>query len=480
MAAYTPTISSAGIGSGLNVTSMVSGLMAVENLPMKALAKKMSTTLSVVSAYGSLQGSLSSLQTAAKALTGAQIQTQTAASGSTSVFTATADGTADLGSHTVTVTQLAQQQKLASSGFAATSTAVGTGKIKIEFGSVVDGAFVADTSKTAQEATITSTNKTLSGIRDAINASGLGVTASLVNDGSTNGNRMVFTSNNAGTSNTLKISVTDDDGTNTNASGLSQLAYDPATSGSVTEVQIAKNATLSVDGIAMTKSSNTVSDAIPGVTLNLLTKQTTESAISLDVGWDKTSITKTVSAFVDAYNSTKSLVASQTSFDPTGATAPGALNGQFLPRNILNGIRKTLTDNVNSGGTFTSLADVGITLNKDGTLSLDSTNLGIAIRKDPANFKAVLSAVGNTLNTFIGDQLDPYSGTFATNTKNLNNQQQVLTKQQTTLQAQLDATQARYTAQFSALDTIMSKLQSTSTFLTQQINILTNSYSSSK
>ncbi|MFZ4700085.1 MAG: flagellar filament capping protein FliD, partial [Candidatus Methylumidiphilus sp.] len=423
---------------------------------------------------------LSSLQTAATALTGSQVQAQTATSSDTGIVTATTDGSADLGSHTIAVTQLAQQQKLSSSGFATTSTVVGTGKIKIEFGSVVNGAFVADMSKTAQQATITSANKTLTGIRDAVNASGLGVTVSIVNDGSTNGNRLVFTSNNSGTSNTLKISVTDDDGNNTNASGLSQLAYDPAVSGSVTQVQIAKNATLSVDGIDMTKSSNSVSDAIPGVTLNLLAKQTTDSPVNSEVNWDKTSITKTVTAFVDAYNSTKSMIATQTSFDPTGAVAPGALNGQFLPRNILNGIRNALTNNFDSSGIFTSLADLGISLDKDGALSLDSTALGIALRQSPKDFKAILSNVGSTIKTLIGNQIDPYTGTFATNKKNLDSQQLLLTKQQTVLQAQLDATQARYTAQFSALDTIMSKLQSTSTFLTQQMNILTNSYSTSK
>ncbi|MCX7113799.1 MAG: flagellar filament capping protein FliD [Proteobacteria bacterium] len=481
MAIYTPTISSAGIGSGLNVANMVTGLMAVENLPMKMLTTKLTKTLSQISSYGALQGNLSSLQTAAQALNSSQVQAQSASSGSTGVVTATTDGTADLGSHTIQVSQLAQQQKLASSGFAATSTGVGTGVMTIEFGSVVNNEFVNNNDTTTQHVTITSANDSLTGIRDAVNASGLGVTASIVNDGSTSGNRLVFASNNSGASNTMRISVADDDGSNTNASGLSQLAYNPSVTGSVSQVQAAKDAKLTIDGISMTKSSNTVTDALPGVTLNLLAEQPlTASPVSLDVGWDMTKVTSAVSDFVKAYNSTQASITSETSYDPTGQTAAGTLNGQFLPRNIMNGVRSALTGDATLTGTIASLADLGVSLDKDGKLSLDSIKLQIALRQSPTGFKAVLSSVGGAVDTFLGNQLDPNSGTLLAVTQSLTSQQKDITKQQSTMQQQLDAIQARYTTQFSSLDTILSKVQSTSTFLTQQMTILTNSYSSTK
>ena len=595
---YTPTLSSAGIGSGLNVASMVSGLMAVENLPMTALNTKMSNTLSEISAYGSLQGSLSSLQTAAQALFGSQVQAQTVSSSNTSVVTATADSTATLGNHTITVTNLAQQQKLASAGFASTSTAVGTGNLTIEFGSISSGAFTANS---AQTVSITTANDTLAGIRDAINASGNGVTASIVNDGTTNGNRLVLNSNNSGTANTLHISVTGAQGSlsqlaydastssitqtqaatnatpqiltsssfsspsavvgtgnltiefgsvnngvftantsqkaqtitinsknNTlagiraaiNASGngvtasidasnhlvltsnnsgatntlhisvtgaqgsLSQLAYDPSTS-SYTQTQAATNASLTVDGIGMTKSSNIIKDAIQGVTLNLQSVPATGTSgsvgnpLNLNVAWDTTTITKAVSDFVTAYNSTLSSINTQTSYDPSGATPPGPLNGQFLPQTILNGVRSPLTQIVNPSGALTSIGDLGITLKNDGTLTLDSATLQNAVSQNPTDFKSVLSTVGAEINTFLVKQLDPYTGTLLTATNSLNAQQKGITKQQSALQQQLDAIQVRYTTQFSALDTLMSQMQNTSSFLTQQLAALNGSSSSS-
>lgn len=485
---YLPTLSSAGIGSGLSVSSMVTGLMSVENLPMKALTSRLSTTLAKISSYGSLKGSFSALQTAAQALNSPQVQSQSATSSNTSVITATSDGSAILGGHTIQVSKLAQQQKLASSGFADPASYVGSGKLTIQFGSVAaDGTFTENSSSSPQYVTITPDKGTLTGVRDAINASGLGVTATLVNDGSTNGNRLVFTSNDSGTNNTLRITATDDDGNNTDASGLSQLAYDPANDSafvanpkstqSVSQVQTAKDASLTVDGIGMTKSSNTITDALPGVTLNLLAEQSAlATPVNLDVGWDMTKVTDAVSAFVKAYNGTQSSVATETSFDPTGKTSNGPLNGQFLPRTLLNGVNSAMMGEVNPNGALASLSDMGVTLNKDGTLSLDSIKLQISLRQSPSDFKSVLAKVGSAVDTYLGEQLDPNTGTLTAAQQSLDSEQQNITKRQTALQDRLDLIQARYTAQFSSLDTIMSKMQSTSAYLTQQATILTASY----
>ena len=187
--------------------------------------------------------------------------------------------------------QLAKPQKLTIAGFANATDPVGTGTLTISFGTFTPevttpptpSSFTPNTAKTDVTISIDSSNNTLVGVRDAINASNSSVSATIVNDGTSN--HLVITSKDSGEVNTLKITVADDDGNHTDTVGLSQLAYDPtATAGSgknLTELQAAKNAILDIDGITVVKASNTITDAISGVTLNLLT---TSAGKSVDLG----------------------------------------------------------------------------------------------------------------------------------------------------------------------------------------------------
>src|SRR5450830_510162 len=255
-------LSSAGIGSGLDVNGIVSSLMAIEQKPLTNVTKQKTSYQSQISAYGTLSSSLATFQTAVQALSSpASFNAQTVASGNPSVFTATANGSATIGNYAVTVSQLATQQKLASAGFSDTITPIGTGTLNIAFGSYAATSpfgFTANTTKTPLNITIDSSNNTLSGVRDAINAANASVSATIVNNGTTN--QLVITSKDTGEVNSLQIS------------GITPLAYDPSTGvNNMTQMQAAKNANLNVDGINVVNASNNISNVIGGVTLNLLT-----------------------------------------------------------------------------------------------------------------------------------------------------------------------------------------------------------------
>lgn len=548
-------ISSAGIGSGLDVNSIVTSLMNVEKQPLTALTTQKTAYQSKISAYGTLKSTLSTFQTAVSALSSAsKFNAQTVTSGNMSVFTATSDGSATLGNYAVKVSQLAQSQKLASTGFAAVSDVVGTGTLTISFGdyAAVGDTFTANAAKTDVSIAITSSNNTLAGVRDAINASNSSVSATIVNNGTTN--QLVITSKDTGEVNSLKISVADDDTNNSDAAGLSQLAYDPLAAGvkNLTQLQVEKNAILDIDGIAVVKASNTITDAISGVTLNLLT--TNASGVSLDVASNKDTVKASVTAFVDAYNKLDTTLRSLTKYDSTGK-ASGVLLGDATARSVINQVKSVMSKAITSSGTITSLSQIGVAFQSSGQLALDSTKLTTALTSnfsdiatlftisakatDPlitysasssktqaGTYAITVSQLGTTLinatgtingvaatgsginltgavgdaseglsvkvsggalgargtvNFSIGyaSQLDSIiknllsdDGILAARTDGINSSIKRLDTQAESISVRLTTIEARYRAQFTKLDTLLSSMSSTSTFLTQQISAI--------
>ncbi|MDO9051304.1 MAG: flagellar filament capping protein FliD [Methylotenera sp.] len=554
-------ISSAGIGSGLDVNGIVTSLMNVEKKPLNAVAKQKTDYQSQISAYGSLKSALSAFQTSVGALAGAaQFNAQTVSSSNTSVFSATSNGNATIGDYAVTVSQLAKSQKLALGGFANTSDVVGTGTLTISFGTftpeVISPAspstFSPNATKTDVLITIDSTNNTLAGVRDAINAANSSVSATIVNDGA--GNRLVITSKDTGEVNSLKIAVADDDTNHLDAVGLSQLAYDPtATAGAgknLTQVQAAKDAILEVDGIAVVKPSNTITDMIEGVTLNLLTTSA-GNAVSLGVASNQEAIKTSVTAFVDAFNKLDTTLRNLTKLDEAGK-ASGALLGDATARNVINQIRAVMTNTIANGSSLNSLSQIGVSFQRTGQLALDATKLTSAITNNfgdiaslfAATAKAtdpqisyvastsktqagtyavtvgqlgtslvnaqgtvngvtatgsganLIGALGDaseglslkvaggalgargTINFSIGyaAQLDSViknllsdTGILASRTDGISNSIKRLDKQTEALNVRLASVEARYRAQFTRLDTLLSSMSTTSSFLTQQI-----------
>jgi flagellar hook-associated protein 2 len=427
-------ISSVGLGSGLDVNSIITGLMGVEKKPLTAVAQQKSAYQSKISAYGTMKSSLSLFQSSISALSNiAKFNVQTATSANTSIFTASSDGTATNGDHAITVNQLAKSHKLASGTFDNITDTVNTGTLNIAFGSYDpsnNNRFTANPDKSPLSITINNSNRTLAGVRDAINAANASVTASIVNNGS--GNQLVLTSTDTGQVNSMKIS------------GISQLAYDKS-SGSTsssggytytiggititvggsngndngnnndfTEVQAATNALLNVDGVDVSKASNTVTDVINGVTLNLLSTSSSNS-INLHIASNQNDVKASVSSFVDAYNKLDTTLRSLTKFDSTGK-ASGVLLGDGTARSVVNQIKSVMTKAINTTGGLTTLSQIGITFQRDGQLALDSTKLTAAMNTNFGDiatlFTSSLKATDGQI-TYAGSTSNTQEGTYA-------------------------------------------------------------------
>lgn len=393
-------ISSPGIGSNLDVNSIVSQLMALERRPVELLSTKEARYQARLSGIGTMKGALSSFQSTVAGLASASkfIATKKATVGDATIFSASAANSAAAGTYQLTVTQLAQANKLKSEPVATQGTVIGSGSITIQFGSVTGGLFTANGNRGATTIDIESGKDSLADIRDAINNAKAGVTASIVNDGT--GYRLSLSSNYSGTENVLKISVSDDVTDNTDASGLSQLAYDPATLGikNLSQSQEAKDAKFSIDGIDVVKSTNTVSDVIDGLTINLL-KETGTS--TLTVSADKSAVKTTIEAFVKAYNDTSKTLKALGAYNSETKQA-GILQGDPTLRSIQNQLKAALTGELAyAGGGLRSLSEIGIGFQKDGVLALNSTKLNAVLDDPSKDVSTLFAAVGKATDSHI-------------------------------------------------------------------------------
>ncbi|MFM9969225.1 MAG: flagellar filament capping protein FliD [Burkholderiales bacterium] len=397
------TLSAPGIGSNLDVNSIVSQLMSVERQPLGVLAKTQSSYQSQLSAYASLRGALTSFQSSVQAMDSvATLQAVKASSSDTTILTVSTAQGAALGAHDIEVTTLAAQHKVNSAAFTDAASTVGTGLITFQFGGYDSGpnSFTLNGKKSAQNVIIGDAQNSLAGIRDAVNGANIGVSASIVNDGS--GSRLVFAAKDSGAANSLKITVADADGMHTDNSGLSRLAFDPtATVGNgknLTQSVAARDAALKVDGINVTSSSNSVTDAIEGVTLNLV-KTNVGGNVSVQVSRDSSAVQSSVSGFVRAYNDFNKTVANMIAYD-AGTKQRGALQGDTVAVGLQQGLRNVLNSSITAlGGNVTRLTDLGVAFQKDGTLALDAVKLQSVIDKNFDAIGAVFSAVGKSSDT---------------------------------------------------------------------------------
>ena len=272
------------VGSGLDVEAIVKALVDADVAPKtNALDRKESGLQAELTAIGSLKSSLASLETAITGLVDGTDFDALSIDAPDAVAVLQTGAPAS-GQYTIDVNSLAASQVLASGGFASASTVVGTGTITIKVGAptYTSGSsgsytgFAADASKTVT-ITIDGTNNTLSGIRDAVNASSAGVTASLVVDGSQT--RLLFTADDSGAGNAISISTDDDDSNDTNAAGLSQLAYNVDSgsfTGNLSEARSSQDASFTLNGLALTNSSNNIAGLVDGLDFTL--KKVTSSA----------------------------------------------------------------------------------------------------------------------------------------------------------------------------------------------------------
>jgi flagellar hook-associated protein 2 len=360
-------------------------------------------------------------------------------------------------------------QKLLATGQASTTAAIGGGAdttLTFTFGSISsvlgpvngsysDASFAANPNKTAVSIVIGSGSNTLAGIRDAINAANTGVRASIINDGSGAPYRLALGSNDTGAANSLKLSVSGD------SAIASLLGHDPAATQHLKQTQVAQNAAVSIDGVDITSASNTVAGAIPGVTLNLAKQTAVNTPVGVTVQRDTGSLTAALGALVKAYNAASTGIA--------GVTAKGAvLQGDRAALGLQRQIAAILGRVQQTGGAHTTLSSVGISFNKNGTLAFDTAKANSALLSDPAGVAALSAAIGAAIDSAAANLLGP-AGPISSEQDGINRSIKDIGTRRANLQHQLDLTQQRYQKQFSALDTLISGMNQTSTYLTQQL-----------
>lgn len=482
------------IGSGLDVEAIVKALVDADIAPKtNSLDRKEAGLTAELTAIGTLKSSLSALD---DSLTGLADGTDFSllSIDAPDAVTIVQTGMPATGQYSIDVNSLAASQVLASNGFASASTVVGTGTLTFKIGdptysSGSSGAysgFAEDNTKTVS-ITIDSTNNTLSGIRDAVNASSVGVTASLVVDG--NQTRLLFTSDVSGAETAMSIEVDDADGSDTNSSGLSQLAYNLDTSGgspsfvgNLSEARSSQDASFVLNGLALTNSSNSIAGLIDGLDFTL--NKVTSGAESILIKEDSTLIETKIQEFVDAYNSYQTTLSSLMDY----TDAAGALSGDSTARRIQSAIRAATTGALDlSGNAYTALSDIGITSDQYGKLTLNSADLQAALSANPNDVKRLFA--GTTTSTNLADNTDATGLADLLKTSidtYINSSTGMLISRETRIEdsiddiaddrldviARMESLEERYTRQFTAMDTLVGQLQNTSDFLTNQMDAI--------
>lgn len=392
-------VTATGLGSGLDIGGLVTQLVSAERAGSDLQLNRKSSKLNAkLSAFGSLKSSIAAFKGAQGSLISlSSYDKKSVTLSSSDAFTAIATAAAVPNSYNIEVQQLASTHALASGSFAdSNSSAVGTGTLTFRFGAVdyntvsgnLNGFTLNDDSKITT-LTIDSSNNTLEGIMQAVNDANFGVKASVVNDGG--GYRLLFTSTNSGAENGIEIQVSDTDANNTDALGLSRLAFN-TTASHVTQTKAAEDAEFTLNGLPVTSASNTVTQAIPGVTLNLKTVST--GPVQMTVNKDTASVTAAVNGFITGYNTFARTVKALTKYDPATQTA-GMLLGDFTVRAVVSQVDNIMRDAV-AGivGEFGSLAEVGLTTNDAGEYALDNAKFKAALESSPQSIQALFTALG--------------------------------------------------------------------------------------
>ena len=445
------TISSTGIGSGLDIDSLVTKLVAAEKSAGQTRIDNKKTSLTQqFSAMATLMGGMSGFQASLNSLVSAgSFTSRNVTLSDDAAFTAKAASSAAAGSYDVQVQQLATVSQLGSKEFASASTAVGTGTLTISVGANSFNIDVADGANS------------VANIRDAINksAANTGVQASLLTD--VKGTHLVLTSQKTGADRALKVTTSGGDG------GLQKLVYDPNGTKNMELRSEAKDAILFVSGYEIHSGSNTVSNAIEGVTLTLKAPTETDSTVLLTVDRDDAAIQDAAKKFVDSYNSLASTIKSLGKYDVSTNTG-GPLVGDAMLRNIDSQVRKIMSTPVAGvAGNYTTLASLGITTQADGSLKLDPDKFNAALQANPGAVSDIFTSsngVAVKLADFMGSKTSA-TGELTTRSSDITDTLVDLKDQQDALDARMKVVQDRYYKQFNALDSLLAQLHSTASSL---------------
>ncbi len=462
-------ISSAGLGSGLDINAIVSAIVQSEGQGQSAEYNQQTSLInSQIAGYSSLTAAAASVQTAIESLTtSASFNNYTATVGAAAVASATTSANAVPGSYTLAITQLAQGTNLQSAAFSGGSSAtVGTGTLKIAVGS------------SSFSVSVTSSNNTLSGIASAINAASdnPGISATVIT--ADTGSYLALSSSVTGASNAVTVSETDA------GTGLSRLTYNPASqSNGLTQTQAAQNSVIAINGLTYTSASNAISTAISGVTINATALTTSSGPTTLTVSANPSGPTSAINSFVSAYNGLIGILNPLQSYDVTTGTS-GALFGSSLTNSFSTQLTKLISGGTpstssTSSSALTSLAQIGITVNLDGTLAVNSSTLSTALQTNPT----AVSNLFTNATTGVAPGLDKLLITFTAPGGLIDQQVTALqgslnniSTQQKSLNDYLAQLQSSLFSEYNAMDSMVAKLKSEQAQLTAQLAALTTNY----
>jgi flagellar hook-associated protein 2 len=448
------TITSTGIGSGIDIEGIVTKLVTVEGQAQtRQLDTKQAALTAKLSSFGSFKSALDSLKTALQPLADlAKFQGRQVTVGDADFLAVTATSSAAPGSYSVEVQNLAKAQKLVSKALGLATSTLGVGTLTLTAGG-----------RTANTV-IDASNNTLAGIRDAINAAtdNPGIAASIIS--ASDGARLILSGTSTGAINSFSIAASGGDG------GLAALAYS-APSGATANfptVIAAQNARVNIDGFSVESATNTVSDALTGVSLNLVKQSLPSTPTTVTIAYDRSAARQAIDTFVKAYNNLVGNSKTATAFDAKTKQS-GALLGDTTLRDATASIRRELGRPNDANTTLRVLADIGITSSLDGTLKVDSTKLDAALA---SGFDAVGRLIAGTtgIATRVSTLIDGYTkagGQIELRTKGLDTNVASITASRQKLAERLAAFEKRLRAQYNALDTTISQLKNTANYLTQ-------------
>lgn len=451
-------LTAAGIGSGLDVESLISQMVTLQKSPLKALQSTASSLDTQISTYGKLKSLMSTLNDAAKSLANKETwQTTSAASSSSSVTVSVTDASALPGTSDVVVEALARGQSQASALLDADTKFDGTLQLT-----------VGKTKPVTIEITI-DPDASMEDVVKTINASGAEVSASIMTNADGK-QRLVMRSKNTG----------EEAGFSVTASGNENLSA-LATGAPQSVMQEAQNARIKLNGISVESASNEFKSVLPGLSISV--SQVSETPASVTVKTDKEALKKSLQSFMDAYNSVNDMLATSTKYDAESKTA-GTLQGDSTAVSMTNSLRTAIAGSVEGIGDVNRLSELGIQIAKGGKLSFGtSSNDKAKLEKaldNPESLSSLfvgsgMAGQGNTQGLAVRMQIftknmTDFEGTFDAKTNSLNAQKKSNTKAQERVNDQVVAFESRMRAQYTALDTKMASLSTLSAYMTQQVS----------
>jgi flagellar hook-associated protein 2 len=463
-AVATSTFSVSGLSTGMDTASMIDKLVSLEQQPLTNLQKQQTAYKAQVSQLGALASKLSALQDAANALkSGGTLGVK--ATGANTSFAAVPGTGAAAGSYAVQVTSLATAAKERSTGFVQGAT-LQAGSLTLN----VDGKDYS--TDTGGNPTITwSAGATLGDVAAKIRASGAPVSATVLFDGQKS--YLSITKRDTGyvpdgsplDDGASKALVVSDD--------LDQLGMAPLKDSNGADL-LPKNAAFNIDGLSFTRSSNVVSDALPGTTLTLKSAGGPAEDLTLENDVDATQ--KRLQTFVDAYNGVMSFVQGQLDVSQ-GSDRTSSLAGDSTIKTLQRALQSLGTSIVGTGS-VRALADLGLKTQRDGSLTIDASVLSSAIARDPSAVDALFAdenaGIAKVASALVDGYDAPSSGFLSIRQSGLTQQIRAMDDQAARMQARIDAYRATLVAQFTTMETIVGQYKSIGSFLTQQSNAASN------